>query len=661
MLKRRLPLHLLSVLVGVPVLAAIPGGSLILAILGISLLIFLHEWGHFYACKLTGTRTETFSIGFGPRLFGWEKDRDGQRRFTVGRRRLDPADHAMDFRVAAIPLGGYVKMAGEIPGEGGDGTSRPPAPDEFPAKSAWARTFIISAGVIMNFLTAIVFYFITIQGEKAFRAPIVGEVSPGGAAWAAGVEPGDRVLEINGQSTPTWIDLQMEIAFSSKDEAAEVIVERGGERKRIDVEPVYDDERGILAFGIVSTNGLQLGEGDDALDIGPQDEVTIGGVTVRGGSRAYTLIRNAVALGKLPLEVTKPGGQRYVLEPRPAKPEEKLEDPGAKVGIGAYAPVHVKATRGRTRDVFAIEDRILAVVQGGKREAINRREDIAALLFTDAIEAFVVERGGNELERPVSLRTREDVVAFLGDLSVDTKLDTRILPLQAGNIFDRGAQGTYRLSSAPALEAGIPPGARVVRVGKVITREFDDIIKALGKAKVGEPMDVTYQTEAGDETTVAVTPAALTSLGVLPITLVEHRERWSADGVGSALAMGAGRTWRETKNVFRTIGALFTGTISFNKNIAGPITLITASKRFAEDSLLRLVWFLAYVSVMLAVLNILPIPVLDGGHLMFILIEKIKGKPLEDETIFRFQKIGFLLLLVLMFFAFKNDFTRLFS
>ncbi len=64
---------------------------------------------------------------------------------------------------------------------------------------------------------------------------------------------------------------------------------------------------------------------------------------------------------------------------------------------------------------------------------------------------------------------------------------------------------------------------------------------------------------------------------------------------------------------------------------------------------------------MLAVLNILPIPVLDGGHLMFILIEKIKGKPLEDETIFRFQKIGFLMLLVLMFFAFKNDFTRLFS
>lgn len=660
MLKRRLRLHACSVLVGVPVLAALPGGSLILAILGISLLIFLHEWGHFYACKLTGTRTETFSIGFGPRLFGWEKDRDGARRFTVGRRRLDPADHAMDFRVAAVPLGGYVKMAGEIPGEGGTGDGRPPAPDEFPAKSAWARTFIISAGVIMNFLTAIVFYFITIQGGKAYKAPIVGDVIPAGGAWAAGIEPGDRIVEINGNTTPTWIDLQMEIAFSGEDEAAQVVVERDGERKRISVDPVYDDERGILVFGVVSTTGIQVGEGEAALDIGPQDDVLVGGVPVRGGSSAYTLITNAVALGKLPLEIVK-GEQRFLLEPRAPKDGEKLEDPGARIGIGAYAPVHVKATRGRTRDVFAVEDRILAVVRGGEREEVRRREDLVALYFADSIESFVIERDGKELERPVDLGTRADVVAFLRDLSVESKLDTRVVPLAAGHIFDRGVQGTFRLEAAPALDAGIPPGARIARVGKVITREFDEIVKELQKAKAGEPVEITIQTEAGGESTVSVTPVALTSLGVLPVTLVEHRERWAADGVGDALAMGASRTVRETKNVFRTIGALFSGTISFNKNIAGPITLITASKRFAEDSLLRLVWFLAYVSVMLAVLNILPIPVLDGGHLMFILIEKIKGKPLEDETIFRFQKIGFLLLLVLMFFAFKNDFTRLFS
>ena len=85
-------------------LAAFSGGIL-WAILGIGFLIFVHEYGHYSACRLTGTRVDTFSIGFGPRLFGWERSRAGERTFTWGRRRLDPDAHAMDFRVALIPLG----------------------------------------------------------------------------------------------------------------------------------------------------------------------------------------------------------------------------------------------------------------------------------------------------------------------------------------------------------------------------------------------------------------------------------------------------------------------------------------------------------------------------------------------------------------------------
>ena len=104
-------------------LAALPDGdhsvqSVVLAILGVGFLIFVHELGHFLACRLTKTRVETFSIGFGRRLFGWETI-EGQRRFTVGARRSRPTD-GTDVRIALIPLGGYVKMAGEI---GGDGTA----------------------------------------------------------------------------------------------------------------------------------------------------------------------------------------------------------------------------------------------------------------------------------------------------------------------------------------------------------------------------------------------------------------------------------------------------------------------------------------------------------------------------------------------------------
>ncbi len=659
MLKRRLPLHLLSVLVGVPILAAIPGGSMILAILGISFLIFIHEWGHFYACRLTGTRTETFSIGFGPRLFGWEKDRNGKRRFTVGRRQLDPADHAMDFRIAAVPLGGYVKMAGEIAGEGGTITGRPPEPDEFPSKSAWARTFIICAGVIMNFITAIVFYFITIQGGKAYRAPMLGTVTKGAAAWQAGLEAGDRVVSINGKKTITWIDLQMEIAFADRDGPNTVVVQRGNEKKTFEVTPSYDEERGILAFGVGSVTGIQFGEGEDAVLVGPDEHVLVDGAPAVGGAEAMRLYNNALQAGHFPVQFQNAAGKRILFGATPAAKDAPLEDAGAKVGLAAYAPPKVTKARGQAAASLAEGDVLRAALAGSKRIDIHSGRELDTLVFEPSLSGFEIERAGKTVKIDVALPNPAAIAGFLANVAVKSKTDTRVYPLAAGTLYETA--GLHRYPSAPALEAGIPVGAPVKKIGTVLVREWSDILAALKKTQAGTSIDITYGKPDGTEATASVTPVALEGLGRVQITVVEHKERWETDGVGQAFAMGAGRTWRETKNVFRTIGALFTGSISFNKNIAGPITLITASKRFAEDSLLRLIWFLAYVSVMLAVLNILPIPVLDGGHLVFILIEKIKGKPLTDETIFRFQKVGFLMLLVLMFFAFKNDFTRLFS
>ena len=143
------------------------------------------------------------------------------------------------------------------------------------------------------------------------------------------------------------------------------------------------------------------------------------------------------------------------------------------------------------------------------------------------------------------------------------------------------------------------------------------------------------------------------------IELATSVEPFRAQGVADAFGMAVARTGREIKNIFRLIGAFFTGGISFSKNVAGPATIVAVSSDRAESNFLQFLLFLAYISVTLAVLNILPIPVLDGGHLMFILIEKIKGKPLKEETIGRLQFVGLMLLLVLMFFAFRNDFTNL--
>jgi len=660
MFKRRTRGLLLALLVGMPVIAAIPGNSMILAILGISFLIFIHEWGHFYACRLTGTRTETFSIGFGPRLFGWEKSRDGERRFTVGRRQLDPAEHAMDFRVAVIPLGGYVKMAGEIPGEGGAANGGEPAPDEFPAKSAWARSFIISAGVIMNFITAIVFYTVAIYGEKSFIPPVVGEVRPGGAAWHAGLQPGDRIRAVDGNATPTWIDLQMEIAFASRDEAAPVVIERDGKTlPPIPVLPHYNEERGILAFGVGGVRGLDFGEGDDAFSIGAFDRATVAGMPVVGGLQALKAIDVAFNAGLSEIRFAKPDGSSFVYaykQPADAV-EPPAETPGAKIGVEPYGRPVVKAVRGKAKQVFLVGDELVSARSAGEVLALESRGDLQSLRFRPSVEEIVLRREEKESTRAVHLANQAEIAAFLDQMAVEIELDNRVKPVAAGHLYR--ANGLYRYGAAPAVAAGIPAGARITKVGETLTPKWGDIVTAFQGIETGKPITLTIQVDEAAPETREITPIDLEYLGPAPWTPVELREHWHAEGFGSAVAMGFGRTVRETKNVFRTIGSLFAGTINFDKNIAGPITLVTVSKRFAERGMLRLLWFLAYVSVMLAVLNILPIPILDGGHLMFILIEKIKGAPLKDETIFRFQKIGMILLLVLMFFAFKNDIQRL--
>ncbi len=192
--------------------------SIVYAILGISALIFVHELGHFLACKFTGTRVETFAIGFGPRLFGWERAKGGKRRFTLGARQTDPAAGAMDVRIALIPLGGYVKMAGEIGGDGsatsGLAPAREPLPDEFPGKSIPQRFLIAVAGVVMNVIAAIVCLTVAYAVGYEDTPAVVGDVIPGGPAWSAGVRSGDVLATYGGQRLRTFSDLKQEVILA---------------------------------------------------------------------------------------------------------------------------------------------------------------------------------------------------------------------------------------------------------------------------------------------------------------------------------------------------------------------------------------------------------------------------------------------------------------
>ena len=173
-------------------------------ILTIGILVFIHELGHYLAARACKMRTDVFAIGFGKRLFGWNQING----FTVGSlpEDLDMQGHT-DYRIALLPLGGYVKISGMVD-ESFDNSfaNTEPKPYEFRAKPTYQKLFVISAGVLMNLLLAIVIfsginYF---QGNQIIKTTTVGMVEESSLAYEAGFRTGDKVTSINDEQITDW-------------------------------------------------------------------------------------------------------------------------------------------------------------------------------------------------------------------------------------------------------------------------------------------------------------------------------------------------------------------------------------------------------------------------------------------------------------------------
>src|SRR6267143_3549315 len=193
--------------------------------------VTLHEFGHFIVAKLLKIRVETFSFGFGPRLFG--------RKWGT-----------TDYRISAIPLGGYVKLGGDesnAPIEG-EGASDIPANERFDLRPRWQRILVAVAGPVMNILTALSIPFAgaMIYGVQATPPPVVRQVVPGGAAEAAGLQPGDRIVVFDGNENPKWRTIADD-ALLSPGQPIPLEVERNGQRLKLTIKPTPHTEEGETA------------------------------------------------------------------------------------------------------------------------------------------------------------------------------------------------------------------------------------------------------------------------------------------------------------------------------------------------------------------------------------------------------------------------------
>src|SRR6185503_1757540 len=263
--------------------------------------VVLHEFGHFIVAKLFKIRVETFSVGFGPRLFGkkW--------------------GHT-DYRVSAIPLGGYVKLGGDdsnAPLEGASAQDIPPN-EMYNLRPRWQRIMVALAGPVMNVLTAMAIPFVGafMYGVPATPAPVVYYAQKGGAADLAGLKPGDRIISFNGTENPSW-DIINGDALLSPGRPLPVIVNRNGQEVSLTVTPTIRTENGESAgtldfipdYGGLPVVVALVNQGSPAEAAGLKENdrfINIGGEDVRSSEQVTQYVRNHTS-GSIPITVQRDG------------------------------------------------------------------------------------------------------------------------------------------------------------------------------------------------------------------------------------------------------------------------------------------------------------------------------------------------------------------
>ncbi len=255
--------------------------TLLSAVVVLGILIFVHELGHFLVAKRAGVGVKTFSLGFGPRLFGFKKKET-------------------DYRLSLIPLGGYVRMVGEQPGEE---LAAEEQPCSFSGKSVWRRLAIVAAGPFSNIIFAyLVYYLVIVLAGVPSLTTRVGDLSPSLPAAIAGVQKDDMVLAINGQPVEHWGDMVAAIQASGG-QPVDLVLERAGRQVNLTMQPaqvkvhdIFGEERVVYRVGIVAAGETITHR------VGPFKALGVAGERTWGAGELIVMSVVKMFEGKVPLD-----------------------------------------------------------------------------------------------------------------------------------------------------------------------------------------------------------------------------------------------------------------------------------------------------------------------------------------------------------------------
>jgi regulator of sigma E protease len=543
-------------------------------ILLIGALVTFHELGHFLVAKAFNVKVLRFSLGMGPRLLAVRR---GETEYTV----------------SLLPLGGYVKMLGDVPG------AEIPADEAaraFSNKPVWQRTFIVAAGPMANFLLALIVYFGMFVGPHTFGDTRLGVVTQNEPAWNAGVRPGDKVVAVGGQPVDRWDDLREAIA-SRPDSSLALSYERHGVRHDVQLVTQARDEEN--AFQETETRG-KIGVSLQYLKpllgvVDPQSPAAKAGlqtgdvITSVNGTPvgAWHEVRELVAA--LP-----PTGPLTVVVQRGDAPVTATLTPEAP------AP-------GLPTDIFSAAD-----MPGGYTGLVNKDALVAKVdagtpaagagvqVGDRLLELTIKTPDGREVRRPVGVWGVD-----LTTIGLDTKSDLVLTYQRGREVFTRSLR----------LQA----------------REEKDEFKNVR---------TTYVFGAQNDPDVLDTYTFERQVDAMEALVEAVRQ------VGDDMTL-----------IGRGIAKIVQGNLPLN-TMGGPIMLFVIAEKSAKRGWQYFLRTLAMISVNLGMLNVLPIPVLDGGHLLFFGIEAVSRRPPSIRTREVANVVGLALLLLLMVLVFRNDFLR---
>lgn len=527
----------------------------------ISVVVFFHELGHLLVGKAVGVKAVRFSIGFGPKIFGFK-----------GRE--------TEYRLSLLPLGGYVKFAGDNPYEEVAAEDRGRG---FLEQPPWKKGLIAFAGPAANFILAIALYFLVFAAPHQDLPAQVGYVKPHSPAAAAGLEPGDRILAIDGEPVEGWSSLQ-EVIRAHAGEPLTMEVERDGARRTLRIVPAVHEETNPIETVKHGRIGISA--------VSRTAEVTVISPDSPAGRAGLKTFDKVVRLGGAPVASWE-------------QLARKLQ--------GASGPLQLELLRPRA-----------VVAPGGTLWA----QDLVSI----------------EVPAP----------AKPGDYGLEAS-DLTLFAVQPGGAAD---------------EAGLRRGDRVVAVNGVRAYSWSDEVESGLKAAGTRTVQVTVRRDGKE----------------LGVVLTQHvrKDRDEAGVLQDVPDLGAGpdlnsfgdadRIWirfsvpdAARRAVLNTAGfvraqaigiaRIVTGHIS-SRAIGGPLMIADVARKAAEAGWRDLVLTMGAISVVLGLMNLIPVPVLDGFHVLTAAIEAVRRRPLSLKFREVANVVGIALLLTLMLYAFRNDAMR---